>query len=300
MPGGAHAYHTPVGLTTPTYDDLYKEFHKVGGELAKLAKDDQLGTPRKFATPAEHKPAGFAKKVLEMGEVAGQKYLVSNYTTGFNKDYRLQMDNHDEAFSTASVRALFHGLMEESWKSPGGLKPHQRETLAAMFHDVSVVRAPTKYVGWAFQEGNMQHPTTKNGGMFAEKPGAHGLQDRHRANAVLQAMKKALEPAKKPTAESVIYAGLAVAAAQTTNHMMAPALASNVKPYTRMGGGHHAPIKSWEPWEKKQMASREELKKYNHEASKIKFQAKAQEARNKYVQRVGHDDPSSPPRIEIK
>jgi hypothetical protein len=195
--------------------------------------------------------------------------------------------------TTASVRTLMLGVMEEHWAaSPGGLPDPRRKALDKLFRNISVMRVPTRQVGWAIDKGTMQHPTDEDGGVFAKKHGPHGLLDRHRRAGVLAAMKDA-KKVHGATASSVVNAGLAESLAQTTNTMMAPILAKNVRPYAKEGSPHHVAIKSWE---KKQMAHREGYKKHWRALSKNAALAKAQNNRVTWSLNLTHGAPPSPTR----
>jgi hypothetical protein len=146
------------------------------------------------------------------------------------------LTEQDELVSTSSARDLLKGILDNTSTS---LNSQPQERLIELMDDISKIRMPTKFVGYALSSTDrMQHPTNKAEAMF-EDPGKtarrHSELDRRRRQAVVEGMEAELEGNWTP--ESVASAGIRAAIAFTLNEMAAPIIAANVRPHALAGGG---------------------------------------------------------------
>ena len=104
-----------------------------------------------------------------------------------------------------------------------------------VFNNISRVRIPTRFSGYAIQGEAMQHPTAPGAGYFADASATsrqHAEMDRARRQEVTTAME---EEISRPGSdmESIANAGLRRAITFTLNEFTAPLSASDVEPFLR-------------------------------------------------------------------
>lgn len=150
--------------------------------------------------------------------------------SGWPSFYRNLSPAMDELVSTSTMRDLIKGFAAE-----GGLSPAQESMLLASLHEISEIRIPTKYVGYAFRNktlgiADVQHPTKPNGGFWMpeRKTGDHNALDVQRRRAVYDVMKEEKDKTGS-TAQSVLEAGTLRSLTFTVNEFMGPATADNLQ-----------------------------------------------------------------------
>lgn len=160
-----------------------------------------------------------------------------NNNKRFGQAWRGIQEGQDELVSTSSVRSLMRGV-----RAGGGLGPAKLTELTQTFEQLSRVRFPTRWTGYATTgtttTDTMQHPTSPGQGLFADPKGKalsrHQFLDLGRRAAVADAMEaEAAGPAH--SAESIAVAGLRRAVEFDLNEFAAPATASGVVPLSRPG-----------------------------------------------------------------
>lgn len=201
-----------------SHADLDKEFSKVGTVMSLRAKG--LRVVAQIPIESGYN-AGMIRVIVDDSKLIASK-------KGFGSKYRRIHLEQDELLSTSSVRELMSGLISRG-KIPAKYLPE----LERVFENISRVRFPTAYSGFAVNGDFMQHPTAKGTGIFAESSqtmGRHNQLDLERKQEAAQAM---VDEAAKPnaTAEQIANAGLRAAIGFTLNVFTAPATAGDVQPF---------------------------------------------------------------------
>lgn len=197
-----------------THTQLNTYFKTLGKQMSK-----------KVASKNQNLQLKYKVTVTEYTLLEAQSKLEKNW----GAFYRTRSVAMDELMSTATIRDVIKGLTKGDKLSPAGIK-----LLTERLNDISRVRLPTRYVGYAFKtppatEPEVQHPTAEGTGFWlgGKKQGAHYSLDLKRRRAVYAAMQDEVTNGK--TAQAVLRTGLLRSMTFTLNEFMAPATASNVK-----------------------------------------------------------------------
>lgn len=233
-----------ISTRPPTYSTLAKQFELIGKKLAALPG----GKASLTLKPGDgYKPSRVSKLLGNAQDINDKRSREKH-----DDAYRSIHPGQDELVSTASVRQIMKGL-----SSSGKLSSDQQEELEEVFELLSKLRFPTKWTGFSLDNNDvMQHPTSAGSGLFADPHDTvrrHNELDRARAGEVAEACLAALkEP--KATAHSVVEATMRAAIGFSLNEFIAPATASNVRPFSLARGRD----RDREVFE--QVAAREKLK----------------------------------------
>lgn len=223
MPSPLKKRKTKQKVPMLTHTQMGKRFRAVGRASAHLVGMTPF-VPLK--NPKGHKNDLFKEIVQQVG---GVKKFASK---SFGARYRKRLDRHDELVSTSSIRDLIAGILDEHFNKK--FSPGQIADIGKVLDNLSRIRMPTEFVGYATASEVMQHPTSPGTGYFAEArktASAHSLHDRRRREVVLQAMEEELQ--KKGDLQSIACAGARAAIGYTLNDMAAPVTADDVKPFSR-------------------------------------------------------------------
>lgn len=207
-------------LQDQSHGQLDQVFNDVGQKLVQVA-----GRKRKTVSvpaPEEYR-SGQIAQMLENDEASAAKKR-------FGTKYRNIHPEQDELISTSSVREIMRGLVDS-----GAIPAKHLPEIEHEMENISRVRFPTAYTGFAFDNDIMQHPTAKGTGLFAESAATsrrHSELDLARKQEVAQAM---AEAAAKPlaTTTEIVNAGLRAAIGFTLNVFTAPVTASDVRPFAQ-------------------------------------------------------------------
>jgi hypothetical protein len=215
--------------TLLSHASLNAKFTQLGTAFAGRVK--RRGKGPRPANPPGHKDDIFRSE-LQRRRSGKSSSLVAE---AFGKTYRNRLPAHDELVSTSSVRQLISAVLDRDGVSP--LNAKDVGTMNQVFDNLSRVRVPTKYVGYATKSQTMQHPTSPGTGTFGDPRKTAALHSHHdveRKNAVAGAMVGAAA-APKASPVDIANAGLRAAIAYTLNDMMAPVTAHDVRPFTSKG-----------------------------------------------------------------
>ena len=192
-------------------------------------KKGNITTSVMLTNPKPHRPDFFLEilKSSKMARISPAK---------FGTSYRLRWDAQDELLSTSSVRELMMSVVEKHHIQP--LSADEIQRVNKVFNNISRVRLPTRFSGYALSSTDkMQHPTESGQGYFADSAKTmqrHYELDLQRKARVFEAMEEALKQ-PKCSFESVMYAGLREAIAFTLNDFTAPITAKDVNPFALKG-----------------------------------------------------------------
>ncbi|HEV7228020.1 hypothetical protein [Brevundimonas sp.] len=204
--------------SSPKHAQLDVSFAKQGSALAKAP--DMQSKPKPVAAPSK------ARKYFRdafKSKPSDRMVLLDR----FGGKYRRLAPRNDELISTASVRSMLGGMLKAK------LSASAQENLSEVLDEISSVRLPTIYVGFATKGKKMQHPTIRKQAVFADPHGtgsAHAAYDLARRTEVSNAIDAELK-ANPGNARSAVRAGLRAAISFTLNEMAAPPTASDVRPY---------------------------------------------------------------------
>lgn len=242
--GGSTSTPVPSGVNSMkglSHAEMDKKFKEIGRQIFKKA-----GTIRKITLL----PAEKDYKTDAIREFLADSTKVNNKKR-FGPAYRKIQDAQDELLSTSAARELISGVLDGQT-----LTKQEQENLEKLFENVSRIRFPTRYSGFARQGDVMQHPTAKGTGFFAESSQTmkrHNELDLQRKQEVAQAMTDELKN-PKATADSIVKAGLRAAIKITLNVFTAPVTASDVQRHANVTGRTWAELRQ-------QVMAREKLKK---------------------------------------
>lgn len=197
------------------HKQLDQEFIYVGKVMRARAK---TGKPRPLSTMDPH-----ASKV---GRIFRDKSVVMSKPR-FGRTWRAVEKNQDELVSTSSLREILSG----AFSAKGG---HSQELEDAIVK-ISKVRFPTWATGFSLKGKIMQHPTGPGDGLFAESADTAKLHSELDLNRKQETAKAMMAEAKNPgsNADSIANAGIRAAVGYTLNVFLAPASASDVRPYLK-------------------------------------------------------------------
>ena len=213
----------------PSYSQLKPRFRKIGEQLAQrvVGTDDlELKSGQDYSKNSLTTLENLLKKAEDSPD----------FHQKFGTKYREIQSGQDELVSTASVREMMIGA--RTWiKNNNPLDPTAQdrkcEQLAAVFEVLSMVRFPTVWTGYSVSDGVMQHPTSAEGGIFADGlTGPHNRLDRARAAAVADECESELRN-PNATAHDIVKAAIRAATGFTLNEFVAPAAAKNVFTFSR-------------------------------------------------------------------
>lgn len=219
------------GGTKRSHFELTKALRGVGKTMGVRRVYKKRKVRLRVKPNPEHKD-DFFRAIFEKYGTLDIKKLKN---TSFGGRYRKIWDAQDELLSTSSVRELMKGVLEAHQQS--ALSDKAIENLNTVFNNISRVRIPTKYSGYAIKGEKMQHPTAAGEGYFAEASATsrqHSEMDRARRQAVTEEMEAEIKK-KGATLESIANAGLRRAITFTLNEFTAPLSASDVQPYAKKG-----------------------------------------------------------------
>ncbi|MBP2847807.1 hypothetical protein [Dickeya oryzae] len=169
----------------------------------------------------ENKRRALEKSIDEQGQLKSAKI--------FNDAHRADMPGMDEWVSTALTRELLKGMLDgvDYWQ----LSPQAKEQFEGSYFAVSSIRSPTTATGFALKDKAMQHPANREWSMFADPyatASLHSRYDQARRDYILRGARAAWEKG-----EDVIVQAMKSSIEFTLNYMMAPARASNVRPFMK-------------------------------------------------------------------
>lgn len=232
-----------ISTRKPTYSVLAKQFEDIGEKLATLPG----GKASLTLKPGDgYKPSRVSKLLGNAQDINDKRSRQKH-----DDAYRDIHPGQDELVSTSSVRQIMKGI-----SASGKLSSDQQEKLEEAFELLSKLRFPTKWTGFSLKNDVMQHPTSRSSGLFAESEetmSRHNALDRARAGEVAEACLAALK-APKATAHSVVNAAMRAAIGFSLNEFIAPATASDVRPFSLARG------RDRDQEVVRQVAAREELK----------------------------------------
>ncbi|WP_225414653.1 hypothetical protein [Stigmatella hybrida] len=205
-----------------THKSLGKQFVEIGRNIRSLSGRSRSTKQHKITLkPGPKYALGRVRRLLlDPAKV--------NAKRKFGGTYRGIQAEQDELVSTSSVRDLITGVLKR-----GTLSQNEQKEMETVFEEMSKLRFPTKWTGFALKNKVMQHPTAKGSGWFADSSQtmkAHNELDLERRNEVVQAMLDALKE-KNASPMSVANAGKRAALAFSLNEFIAPATASDVTPF---------------------------------------------------------------------
>lgn len=158
--------------------------------------------------------------------------LESNEVGDFATNYRNDLPNHDEFFSTSST-LTFASIINTKRFFTAVSADQEKSFIQNIFEHISELRAPTHLVGNLVERDTtntaFQHPTSPGKGLFLEenRVGEHNHMDRARVEFILSQMHT---ETKNPNhdLESVLKAGAKAAITFTLSKMLPPVSATNV------------------------------------------------------------------------
>jgi hypothetical protein len=235
--------------TKLSHQKLNKKANEIGRKLREKLEQEEQGKSEKTAQFEKEVKSISALTEVQVGFFA-KKYqkeykaeeISQNFRkyklgyTNFEERYRAWADKMDEFVSTSTVQELLLGMLEKD-------KPSETvyNRIGQLVDLMSVVRAPTGYVGFRFEElasasgetrfVQMQHIAPDDQQMFAdanETKTEHADLDLKRKNAVLTTMEEALSG--KTTAEEAVRWGVLAAIEFSLRNFMSAATAINIKP----------------------------------------------------------------------
>jgi hypothetical protein len=213
---------------------------KIADEESMASKIEEISNLTKVST-------GFFESNLHSEQLkANANYGHDRiFTAGgtFEDWYRDWAKQEDEFVSTSTVRELLKGMLDVKEFDLPDEAMHAR--IGELVDLMSVVRAPTGFVGFAFQapdpatgdvkDYRLQHIATPKSQVFAEHKQTkteHEDLDTKRKDNVLNGMEEALQT--DGTAEDVVLAGVLRGIEYSLNNFVAPATASNISPHLRL------------------------------------------------------------------
>lgn len=209
---------TAVKQSLKNHQQLNREFARIGVSLRSTT-----GAARLERAASDH-DSDRLRSLLE------EAFRTKRPPRNFGARYRRIQAGQDELISTASIRELLAGVV-----GGGRIDARRWKEIMRAFELISRARFPTHWTGFATKKAVMQHPTAVGKGLFGN-PGKtaklHASLDRDRRVAVARALRAAAaEPGA--TLDGVVKAGLRRAISFSLNAFIAPATASNVRPYLR-------------------------------------------------------------------
>lgn len=187
------------------------------------------------------------------GKKKGVLTLSSEPKGTFDTRFREAWKGMDEAFSTALMRNLVQGIVEEAQTT--GLTTADFQHLTELVDIASMARMSTEFSGYATKSEKMQHPTGAGKGLFAKRYKNHGTMDTARRNYVDKAMLEETKAGKKMT--EVITSGVKASIEFTLNEFTAPITAKNVFQYAERP---NLSKKKFTDTDHRQLAERERMK----------------------------------------
>lgn len=187
----------------------------------------------------------------------GQTLRVCRPDKVMNRVYRTSKKGQDELFSTALTRNLVKGF-------PKDKMTELFEPLRVIVDMMSSARIPTAHSGYSLKTEVMQHPTSKDSGLFGDPHDTasnHALMDARRRAYVTNAMQDAID--KKLNRMEIAAIGVRAAIEYTLNHFTAPVTADDVYPHSQLKKVMNLGKDSSQA--KEQLRSREQMKDL-HEA----------------------------------
>ena len=218
--GNPVTFEDARGLTKRTHKMIDEEVREAGAEFS-LRNPKAVKTTKKITNPTGHRN-DFGNELIADPTKTDNKKSWGNY-------YRDIMDGMDELISTSFTREFVAGALSKT------LTKQQQNNFVAMINDISVIRFPTEWSGFASTKNmtsaeRMQHPTV---GIW-RKAQVKGSKDPHyyfdldRKYEVLTTLKAGL--AAGHTAERIKNDMIITAISYTLNFFTAPAMASDQFP----------------------------------------------------------------------
>jgi len=224
---------TPADPDQANHDLLSAEFRDIGRLVAGRAVS--ATAPQELDLRHE-KHTKFRAEYLTHHDAKVPKHQVDGenkeFADWFDDRYRKDLDGHDEALSTSSVRSLVLGVRDHIAEH-GPLSPAKQKEILTLLDSVSRARLPTKQVGMMFgpdDPRNVQHPGPVS--VLAARSGEnHGTHDLERRRLAAAAARGAIDDDPNWTAETAIHGALAAAMSYTVNDMAASPTAGDVLPH---------------------------------------------------------------------
>lgn len=218
--GNPVTFEDARGLMKRTHQMIDEEVRDAGAKWS-LRNSKAVKTTKKITNPTGHRN-DFGNEVIADPTKTDNKKSWGNY-------YRDVMDGMDELISTSFTREFVAGALSKT------LTKQQQNNFVAMINDISVIRFPTEWSGFATTKNmtsdqRMQHPTV---GIW-RKAQVKGSKDPHyyfdldRKDEVLTTLKAGL--AAGHTAERIKNDMIITAISYTLNFFTAPAMASDQFP----------------------------------------------------------------------
>jgi hypothetical protein len=204
------------------HSEMGRAYRSLGSNLVEKASRDSV-------TAMSDQKIGVVTS-LKLRKVISNKIYANPKWWG--SYYRQLSPGQDELIPTSAIREIVVG-------AAGGasLSPEAEATMEAMINEISRIRFPTNWTGFARGIGTgddrMQHPTAAGKGMWrsslAKGDGnPHSKLDRARKEAILEDMVS--ESAKGSNLQTIKNAGIARAISFTLNDFLAPAMAMDQYP----------------------------------------------------------------------
>ncbi|QPF82759.1 hypothetical protein IC762_23830 [Bradyrhizobium genosp. L] len=146
--------------------------------------------------------------------------------SNFPRIWRDALPAHDELVSTSFMREFLAGFFT---KSDSPLTDDQKALINNVVDQMSDIRLPTKFSGFATANKVMQHPTSRAEAFFADPyktASLHSAMDSSRKTYVTRAMERVVT--NGGTFKEMIEAGLRAGIEFTLNYFTAPVTARNV------------------------------------------------------------------------
>lgn len=214
------------------------------GESIGSMTDLDINLP-KIQFPKDMRVKFFSRVFDESGDLVKNSILDGRY--------RSTWAEQDELLSTATVRNLIQGLLNERKESE--ITKEERELYELLIDLCSALRIPTRYSGFSTSKVVMQHPTAVGSGFFSDKnvDGPHGRYDSDRVKYIGEAVKLSQEA--NESIDDQVRTMMRAAIEFSLNYFTAPITAINVQPFSTKKG-----IKTTDESLLKQIASREQIK----------------------------------------
>ncbi len=218
--GNPVTYYDEAGLKKRTHEDLEPEIYE-GGEGWGSRIPKATKTTKQITNPTGHRE-DFGLELIAAPAKTKNK-------TSWGKYYRMIMEGMDELISTSFTREFVAGALSNT------LSKQQQSNFVAMINDISSIRFPTKWSGFASttamtSDKRMQHPSV---GIWRKKQvkgslDPHYHYDLDRKEQVLLTLQAGLKAGH--SAEQIKTDMIITAVTYTLNLFTAPALAKDQHP----------------------------------------------------------------------